>query len=182
MLHFTPFKWCMHIVLLTVIVQNARGFSLNSRRSRSAFENENFRFQPTPNLGKSIELNHFSSHFLYNFNFPIWIFGFYSIKSIRSSSKNAIHAHRAFIVFPAFNVRLMFAWTPMKNHKFAIYHMVATAIAAQPVEILQAPVSKSIFRTFKLYGTIHFSSLKQMKNAKRTQRRAEVQYPMLQTI
>lgn len=54
MLHFRPmpFKWCMHIILLTVIVQNARGFSLNSRRSRSANENEDFQFQPTPNLGK----------------------------------------------------------------------------------------------------------------------------------
>lgn len=56
MLHpFMPLKWCLHIILLTVIVQNARGFSLNSRRSRSAIENEtaNFRFQPIPNLGKS---------------------------------------------------------------------------------------------------------------------------------
>lgn len=53
MLHFLPFRWLIHLVLLTVIVQNARGFSINSRRNfRSAIGNENPQFQPIPNLGK----------------------------------------------------------------------------------------------------------------------------------
>lgn len=52
MLRFMPFQWYIFLVLLTVIVQNARGFSLNGRRSRSAILNENLQFQPTLNLGK----------------------------------------------------------------------------------------------------------------------------------
>lgn len=53
MFRFLPFQWLIHVILITVLVQNARGFSLNGRRSsRSAILNENVRFQPTPNLGK----------------------------------------------------------------------------------------------------------------------------------
>lgn len=48
-----PFQWYIHLALLTVLVQNARGFSLNSRSTRMASAKENARFQPTPNLGKN---------------------------------------------------------------------------------------------------------------------------------
>lgn len=68
MTRFLPFQWYIHLVLLTVIVQNARGFSLNSRRSRSAIVNENVQFQPTPNLGKlRTKLFQFTSYSIFNF-------------------------------------------------------------------------------------------------------------------
>lgn len=61
MIRFVSYRWYIHLVLLTVIAQNTRGFSLNSRRSRSA--NENVEFQPTPNLGKMKQ---------FQFAFVVW--------------------------------------------------------------------------------------------------------------
>lgn len=57
MLRFLPFQWHIHLILLIVIVQNARGFSLNSRTTRNAVAKENVRFQPTPNLGYDYKQN-----------------------------------------------------------------------------------------------------------------------------
>lgn len=62
---------------------------------------------------------------------------------MQTFSKNAIHAKVASNAFQAFNARHTFAWKHMKNHKFAIFHMVAMDIVVQQAETL--PIKVKIF-------------------------------------
>lgn len=65
------------------------------------------------------------------------------MQSIQISSRNVIHAKKAFDVYRHFNVLHMFAHRII-NHKFAIYHMVDMDYVVQLVETL--PIVSRFFK------------------------------------
>lgn len=52
MLCVQPFRWLAFLVIIILTFDKTCGFSLNNR-ARNAVKNENFKFKPTPNLGKA---------------------------------------------------------------------------------------------------------------------------------
>lgn len=137
MLRFKPLKWLAFFLMIIILVPKTRGFSIKSRRN--AVTNENIKFQPTPNLG-TIHRNflfflsffkNFMSGFFHSIQTIFELVFLCLSQSIQVFLKNVIHANREFNVYQASNVRLMFVCAPIKNHKYAIYHMVVMAFAVQ---------------------------------------------------